>query len=324
MGNFAQTRRLWTTRRVTGWCHRGRTVSDSPVDTPDQSPVSTVAVVGLGAMGSRMAERLLGAYHVVVWNRSGAKVRPLVEAGAGAATSPADAAVSADAVITMVSGPTALRDVTEGPDGVLAGIGPGSDLIEMSTVGSAAVTHLASLLPADVGLIDAPVLGSITEADGGTLRIFVGGSSRSVDRCHPVLSRLGTPIHVGPLGSGAAAKLVANATLFGVLGLLGESLALAEGLGLPRDVAFDVLATTPLAQQAQRRRAAVESGDYPRRFALSLARKDADLVVDAAEGADVDLRLAAAARAWIVEADEAGMGDFDYTAVLARITGNAP
>jgi 3-hydroxyisobutyrate dehydrogenase/2-hydroxy-3-oxopropionate reductase len=221
----------------------------------------------------------------------------------------------------MVSDPTGLRNVTEGPGGVLAGLGPESTLIEMSTVGPAAVTRLASLLPPGAGLLDAPVLGSIAEADAGTLRIFVGGPSRSVDHCRPVLSRLGTPIRVGPLGSGAAAKLVANATLFGVLGLLGEALALAQGLGLPRDVAFEVLSTTPLAEQARRRRTTLEAGDYPSRFALSLARKDADLVVDAARHVDVDLRLAAAARTWFVDADNAGLGGLDYTAVLGHIIG---
>ncbi len=107
---------------------------------------------------------------------------------------------------------------------------------------------------------------------------------------------LGHPTHVGPVGAGSAAKLVANTTLVGLIGLLGESLVLGEGLGLPSDVVFDVLATTALAQQAERRRAVVESGDYPPRFALSLARKDAELIVEAAADARVDLRLVPAAR----------------------------
>jgi 3-hydroxyisobutyrate dehydrogenase-like beta-hydroxyacid dehydrogenase len=291
------------------------------METTDNAPIATTAVIGLGAMGSRMAERLLAGYDVVVWNRTEAKARPLVEAGARAATSPAAAAAQADVVITMVSDPTGLRNVTEGPGGVLSGLGPGSTLIEMSTVGPAAITRLASLLPPGAGLLDAPVLGSIAEAGAGTLRIFVGGPPTSVDHCRPVLSRLGTPVHVGRLGSGAAAKLVANASLFGVLGLLGEALALAEGLGLPRDTAFEVLSTTPLAEQALRRRTAIESGDYSSRFALSLARKDADLVVDAARGAQVDLRLGAAVRTWLADADDAGLGGLDYTAVLGHIIG---
>jgi 3-hydroxyisobutyrate dehydrogenase-like beta-hydroxyacid dehydrogenase len=285
--------------------------------------VSVVAVVGLGAMGSRIARRLLEAGHDLhVWNRTAEKAAPLVEAGAVAAATPAEAAARAEVVLTMVADPGALRDVTEGKDGVAAGVGEGATVIEMSTVGPDAVHRLASVLPADVGLLDAPVLGSRSEAEQGTLKVFVGGPDELVARWKPLLSVLGSPLHVGPLGSGAAAKLVANTTLVGTIGVLGEALALAEGLGMPRAKAFEVLATTPLAAQAERRRESVESGEYPPRFALYLARKDAELVVAAAEQAGVDLRLTEGARTWLVESDEAGWGDRDYSAVLARILGS--
>ena len=282
--------------------------------------MTTVGFVGLGAMGGRTARRLVDAgHHVVAWNRTAARVREL--AGATPADSPADAAASADVVITMVSDPAALRAVTEGPDGVAAGVRAPSTVVEMSTVGPAAVSRLAAALPDGVGLLDAPVLGSLAEAEAGTLHVFIGGPDELVRRCLPVLSVLGAPTHVGPLGSGAAAKLVANSTLFGLLGVLGEALALADGLGLSRDAAFDVLAATPVAAAAQRRRPAIESGEYPARFALSLASKDADLVLDAAAIAGVDLRLAAGARSWLAEACDAGLGDEDYSAVLTEIIG---
>ena len=287
--------------------------------------MSVVAVVGLGAMGSRVARRLLDAGHdVVVWNRTAEKAAPLVEAGATAAATPAEAARRAEVVITMVADPAALRDLTEGPDGVAAGLGRESTAIEMSTVGPEAVRRLASILPEGTGLLDAPVLGSRGEADAGTLRIFVGGPAELAERWTPLLSVLGSPLHVGPLGSGAAAKLVANTTLVGTIGVLGEALALADGLGLARGKAFEVLAATPLAGQAERRRESIERGEYPPRFALYLARKDAELVVSAAEEAGVDLRLTDAARGWLAEAEEAGWGDRDYSAVLAWILGSAP
>ena len=104
-----------------------------------------------------------------------------------------------------------------------------------------------------------------------------------------------------------------------MLGVLGEALALADGLGLSRDAAFDVLAATPLAAQASRRRPSIERDHYPPRFALSLARKDADLILDAAQASGTDLRLAAAARTWFAQAEDAGLGDRDYSAVLERI-----
>jgi len=287
--------------------------------------VSVVAVVGLGAMGSRIARRLVEAGHeVVVWNRTAEKAAPLVEAGAVGAATPAEAAARAEAVLTMVANPAALRDVTEGEAGIAAGVGEGTTVIEMSTVGPEAVRRLASALGERVGLLDAPVLGSRAEAESGTLKIFVGGPPELVERWTPLLSVLGSPLHVGEVGAGAAAKLVANTTLGGTIGLLGEALALGEGLGLSREKTFEVLAATPLAAQAERRRESIESGEYPPRFALYLARKDAELVVAAAREAGVDLRLTEAARTWLAEAEDAGLGDRDYSAVLAWIPGAEP
>ena len=270
--------------------------------------MTRVAVIGLGEMGIRIARRLLEAGHeLTVWNRTRERA---VAFGAPVAETPADAASRAEAVITMVTDPPALRAVTEGADGVVAGADEETTVIEMSTVGPAAVSRLASLLTAR--LLDAPVLGSIGEAEAGTLSIFVGGETEVFAEQRPLLDVLGTPLHVGPTGSGAEAKLVANSSLFGVIGALGEALALATALGLSRETAFEVLAATPLATQAERRRPGVESGKYPPRFPLRLARKDADLIAE--QG--LDLRLLEAARSWLAEA---GDGDRDYSAVLERI-----
>lgn len=283
--------------------------------------MTSVAVVGLGAMGALMARRLLEAGHeLVVWNRDPAKVGPLTERGAIPAASPADAARRTEVAITMVADPAALRAVSEGPNGVVAGASASTPVIQMSTVGPAATARLASLLPPD-GLLDAPVLGSLTEAEAGNLVVFAGGDERLVERWRPLLSALGTVVPVGPIGAGSAAKLVANTTLLGVLGVLGEAVALADGLGLPREVAFGILAATPLAAQAERRREALQTGRYPVRFTLSLARKDADLILDAARSSGLELGLTSAARAWFADAEEAGLGPDDYSAVLARIVG---
>ena len=282
--------------------------------------MSAVAVVGLGAMGSRVARRLLDAGHDVVgWNRTPAKARELEAAGAGRAETPADAAARSEALLTMVTDPAALAAVTEGPDGVAAGAHDGLTVLEMSTVGPAAVARLRDALPAATALLDAPVLGSVGEVEAGTLRIFVGGEAETLAGCVPILEALGSPVHVGPLGSGAAAKLVANLTLVGVLGVLGESLALAAALGLEREAAWDVLGATPLAAQTERRRAAFERGDYPPRFPLSLARKDVDLIAAFAADQGLDLRVTEAAGSWLREAEQAGLGESDYTAALARI-----
>ena len=225
------------------------------------------AVIGLGAMGTRVAERLRAAgIELTVWNRDPARSVPLAEAGARVAESPAAAARSAEVVLVLVADPAALEAVTEGPDGVAAGSDAATTVIQMSTVSPEAITRLAEQLPPGAGLLDAPVLGSLAEAESGTLRIFAGGEVGVVERWTPFLSMLGSVLPVGPLGAGTAAKLVANSTLFGALGVLGEALALADGLGLEREATWEVLAATPLAAQAERRRPAIESGDYPVRF----------------------------------------------------------
>jgi len=272
-------------------------------------------------MGRAITSRLLRTGHqVVVWNRSPAPVEGAVEDGAQAASTAADAASRAELIVTMVADPAALSAVTDGPDGVLAGARPGSALLQMATVGPDPVLALARRMPAGVDLVDCPVLGSISEAAEGTLSVFVGGDP---ERGAPVLSSLGRIVAVGPVGAGSAAKLVANSTLFGVLGILGEGLALGDGLGLSRNATWEVLAASPLAAQAERRRGPLEAGESPLRFGLALAGKDADLVVEAAAAAGLSLPLAAAARGWLADAIADGRGDDDYSTILTHIVGHA-
>lgn len=287
--------------------------------------MSRVSVVGLGAMGGRIARRLLGAGHqVTVWNRSPGRAAALGDLGASVASTPAGAAAQAELLITMVSGPEALRAVSEGPGGVAAGAHRSLTVIEMSTTGPVAISRLAAALPAGTGLLDAPVLGSLREAEAGSLTIFAGGPVPQVDDARPLLSALGTVIHSGPLGSGAAAKLVANLALLSTLAALGEAIRLGRALGLHQQALESVLAVTPLAGQAARRRDVIDADAYPRRFALSLAHKDADLISQAAGAAGAELRLAQATRAWLATAEAAGWGSHDYTAMLAAILGRQP
>ena len=282
--------------------------------------MTSVAVIGLGAMGARFAGRFLEAGHdVIVWNRTPEKAQELVTRGASAAATPAEAARNAEGVVTAVSDPEALRAVTEGPDGIAAGANASTTVIEMSTVGPRAVRWLETALPPGVGLLDAPVLGSLSEAEGGTLLVFVGGPRRLAERWIPLFGALGSVIVAGPLGSGAAAKLVANATLVGSLTLLGETIALADRLGLGRRLTMDILALTPLGLASKRRREQLETDDFPLRFRLALARKDAELIQEAAEAAHADARVLKAAATWFADAEEAGLGDEDYSTVLRRI-----
>jgi 3-hydroxyisobutyrate dehydrogenase-like beta-hydroxyacid dehydrogenase len=253
--------------------------------------VTRVAVIGLGAMGSRIARRLAEHGHDVVgWNRTPR------DAGVALAATAQEAAAHGDVVITMLAGPDALEAVT---DDVLAGLR--GTLVEMSTVGPAAIARLAERT---ANLVDAPVLGSIGEAESGTLTIFAGGDVAPV---RTVLEQLGTVLEVGPVGSGARAKLVANAALFGVLAALGDAVALGRTLGMNEERLFDVLAATPLAAQAERRRAVLQGEPSPPRFPVRLAAKDARLILEHGDFGVIEAALRAL---------EAADADADYTALL--------
>lgn len=265
--------------------------------------MARIAVIGLGAMGSRMARRLVAAGHdVSVWNRTPERA---AELGLTSAATPADAARGRDFALTMVSDPQALADVTEGDEGVLAGA-PGT-LIQMSTVGVEATDRLRAA--SDVPVLDAPVTGSRAEAEAGTLVIYAAGADDVFERARPILEVLGTPLRVS---DGQRAKLVANGVLVGTIAVLGEALVLARALGLDDDTAWSVLAKTPLGSQVERRREQLADGEFPPRFALSLARKDAQLIEQTGAEGDVG----AAARTYLEQAEAAGYGDRDYAAVL--------
>jgi 3-hydroxyisobutyrate dehydrogenase-like beta-hydroxyacid dehydrogenase len=284
--------------------------------------MARLAFCGLGQMGARMAGWLLEAGHdVTVWNRTPGKADPLVERGASRAESPAAAATGAEAVITMLATPEAAEEVLFGDRGAVSAMERGATLIEMSTIGPDAARAIASRLPESAGMLDAPVLGSTSEAEQGRLKVFVGGPEYLCARWFPVLEAFGAPRRIGELGAGAAMKLVANSTLMVLMSGLGEALALADGLGLDQGAVLDVLSDSPIGVTAKSKRARLETGAYPPNFKLSLASKDAGLVVEQGERSAIDLPLARAARTWMERADAAGFGDLDYSAVIARIRG---
>lgn len=284
--------------------------------------MAKLAFCGLGQMGAPTARRLLeGGHEVVVWNRTAERARPLVEEGARQAATPAEAAASAEGVFTMVSTPDALEEVVFGEGGVAQGMEAGATLIEMSTVGPDVIHGVAERMADGSDVIDAPVLGSVAQATDGTLKVFVGGSRELFQRWRPVLDQLGTPTRLGPLGAGAAMKLVANSVLGAVMTALGEALALADAQGLDEATVLDILAESPIGPTVKSKRDKIESGEYPPNFKLSLAAKDLRLVSRAAEREGADVRLARAAQHWFEAADEAGLGHLDYSAVIAHVRG---
>lgn len=218
-------------------------------------------------MGAAIARRLLDAGHrVSVWNRTVEKTAPLVAAGARGARTPADAALGATIVITMLTDAAAVREVVS-----LSALSPGTTLVEMSTIGPAAVRALA--VPVGVHLVDAPVLGSVAKASAGELTVLAGGDA---DGVLPVLEALGTVRRCGPAGSGAALKLVANTALVTGLAALADTVAVARALGMDTDSALSVVANGALGGAVTRATAVGAA------FPISLAAKDLDLVLDVA------------------------------------------
>jgi 3-hydroxyisobutyrate dehydrogenase-like beta-hydroxyacid dehydrogenase len=275
-----------------------------------------VAFLGLGAMGRPMAARLLAVGHDVhVWNRTPGRDEELVATGAVRAGSPAQAATEAEVAITMLADPTALEEVLFGPDGVAESIRPDATVVDMSTVGPLPIRSAAERL-APTAVVDAPVLGSVPAAETGRLTILVGGGREAADRVEHLLTAMGTPMYVGPSGSGALLKLITNAASISALVGLSELLALTDRAGMDVSAVLDGLAAGPLASFVARWRDRLE-GNYERPdFRLALARKDLGLVAAEAERAGRELSVAAVAAERCDEALEAGLGDRDFGAIV--------
>jgi 3-hydroxyisobutyrate dehydrogenase-like beta-hydroxyacid dehydrogenase len=282
--------------------------------------MTKIGFLGLGDMGTPMARRLLRAGHdLLVWNRSPDRSAPLVQEGAVVAPSPAKAAAGSAFVITMLATPEALEQVLFGTEGLASALSPGQILIDMSTVGPDEVRAAAARLPRGASLVDAPVRGSVPQAESGRLEVFVGATGDDYERVRPILEALGSVRHTGRPGSGAAMKLVANLTLGAAIVTLGEALALGESLELSRDVVLDALVGSPIGPIVNAKRANVESGRFAPNFRLRHAAKDLRLVMEAAAARGHDLKQARANRAWLDEAMARGAGDLDFSAVVATI-----
>ena len=288
--------------------------------------MTAIAFLGLGQMGSLMAANLLDAGHdVTVWNRTSDRAEALRSRGASVASTPAEAAAGADAVLTMLTDAAALDDVVFGDGGVASSIRPGAALIDLSTVGPAPIRDVASRLPDGVDVLDAPVRGSVDKARAATLGIVVGGSAEAYERWRRVLEALGTPVHVGELGAGQAAKVVNNAAVITAMALVGEAVGLAERLGLERHEAFDLLEQTYIGEAVRYVRSRVEPGDFAPRFKADLAWKDLRLAIDGdGGGGGPELRTVAAAASWYEDLAALGLGDLDFTVVAAVALGERP
>jgi 3-hydroxyisobutyrate dehydrogenase-like beta-hydroxyacid dehydrogenase len=245
-----------------------------------------VGFIGLGAMGSRMAGRLLAAHHeVVVYNRTPERTKALAEGGATVAATPRQLAADVDIVCSSVANDAALEQVMFGPDGALAGARAGAMVIEMSTVSPRTSRRLHDAAQSTgVAVLDAPVSGSTLQAEQGQLVIFVGGEADVYQKGRPLLAVLGSKtFYLGPSGSGATMKLCVN-TLLGLgIQALAEAIALGEKAGLERGRFLDVLGETAVVSPSQKAKLDnARKDEYPAAFALRLMFKDFGLIVQTA------------------------------------------
>ena len=281
----------------------------------------TLAVLGLGAMGARMATRLLDAGHdLTVWNRSPGPADALRPRAAVAAT-PRQAAAGADVVLSMVTDDDASRAVWTGPDGALAGLAAGAVAVESSTLTPAWVRELAPLA-AERGatLLDAPVAGTRGPAEAGTLVFLVGGDARALARVRPALDAMGQAVHhVGETGRGAEVKLAINALYAVQVAAYAEWAHALRRAGVGLDRTAEVLSalpiTSPAAAGALR---SVAAGAFDPQFPVDLVEKDLGYAVRLAESVGADAPATAAAHATFARALAAGLGDLNATGV-ARV-----
>ena len=258
-----------------------------------------VGFIGLGAMGTRMAGRLLAAHHdVVVYNRTPERTRPLEQRGAKVAATPKELATGVEIVFSSVANDAALEQVMFGPDGALAGTRAGTIVVEMSTVNPRTSRRLHEAARSKgVCVLDAPVSGSTVQAEQGQLVIFVGGEEDVYQRCQPILAVLGSKtFYLGPSGAGATMKLCVN-TLLGLgVQALAEAVALGVKAGLPRERFLQVLGETAVVSPSQKAKLEnVRKDEYPPAFALRLMFKDFGLIVETAMELSVPMPATAAA-----------------------------
>lgn len=281
-----------------------------------------VALLGLGRMGREMATVLVErGFEVTVWNRTPERATSLAESiGARAASSPSAAAEGATVVITMLTDGAAVLATLGGEDGVLAGVSPGAIVVDCSTTGAVAAREALTLCEAaGVDFLDCPVSGSTVVARKGQLGLMVGGESSVLDRVRPVLDSLGTVVHVGPTGSGAAAKVAVNGLLHTFSTTLSECLVAARSEGVTADKLFDVLAAGVLWNRFldYKRPAFSDPEAGAVAFDLTTATKDLRLALAASRQAGLSSSVLERAAELHERAIDDGFGDRDMAAMAA-------
>ncbi|WP_166844404.1 NAD(P)-dependent oxidoreductase [Isoptericola sp. BMS4] len=282
-----------------------------------------IGFIGLGVMGAPMALNLVRAGHELTVHRVKERSRHLLDEGATAAASPREVAEKAEIVVLMLPDTPDVETVLRGDDGVLAGLRPGTLVVDMSSISPVVTVDLAAAVREAGGeYVDAPVSGGDVGARDGTLTVFVGGDDGPVARATPLLEVLGSTItHIGPVGAGQAAKVANQVIVAGTIQAVAEGLALAEAAGIDAGTVRTALsggfASSRILDLHGRRM--IERAFDPG-FRLRLHRKDLGLALEAAEhhGAAVPGTRVVAAQ--MDDALARGWQELDHSA-LFRLVG---
>jgi 3-hydroxyisobutyrate dehydrogenase len=290
--------------------------------------MAKLGFVGLGVMGSRMVKRLLDAGHSVIgYNRTKSKAQWLLDAGMKWGDTPAAVARAADVIFSMVTNTDALKAVTGGPDGILAGLGTGKIYFDMSTVSPAASRMLADEVAAKgAQMLDAPVSGSVITLEEGKLSIMVGGERAACDRARPILEAIGPKVtYVGGNGLAVSMKIATNLSLAVQMLAFSEGVLLAEKSGIARETAVEVLLNSVIASPMVKYRGPfVLKQPDEAWFDVNMMQKDLLLALEMGRGLDVPLPTTAVTNEMLTTARAMGFAEKDFAVLfetLAKMAG---
>jgi 3-hydroxyisobutyrate dehydrogenase len=287
--------------------------------------MSTVGFVGLGAMGSRMAMNLHAAGHKLkVFNRDQAKSKALADKGVEVCGSPAEAAKAVEFVCSIVADDVATRAVMLGQDGIVGAAAPGTVIIDSST-NTPAMAREAAKAAAARGVIylDAPVSGSLAQAQGKELVFLVGGDKAAFDKAKPVMEAMGRMARrIGDSGAGATLKLINNMMSAALTATIAEAAQMAEAANLDRDAALEVLIEGAAGSRLMKTKLPkIFKRDFSPQFQLELMDKDLRYFLALAQELDRAAPIASLVRSQYQAARLADLGKLDSCAVFLHAAG---
>ncbi len=281
-----------------------------------------MGLIGLGHMGTAMAEQVLDAgFRLLVFNRTPQKAASLAARGAEVAASAGDLAARVDVVLTSLSNDEALEAVAQE---VVAAARSGTVLVDMSTVSPAASARVAADADAaSVGYLRAPVSGNPTVVRAGKLSFIVSGPAEVLERAEPVLRAIGPTIHhVGDAEQARIVKLAINLVIAGLGELMSEALVLGEAAGVTRIDLLEVMGSSAAgAPFVKYKTEPLVNDDFSATFTTALMEKDVDLILDAADEHGAQLPMARELKTLLRAASEAGYADDDFIALFLYLRG---